>query len=78
MAAYQANGARLGWLLIPHQQTVEVWPASGDSQRYEGIAVVEAGSAPQRRRPDRATAASSSDRARACQPCRWGLSLSCF
>ena len=26
MAAYQANGAQLGWLLIPEQQAVEVWP----------------------------------------------------
>jgi Uma2 family endonuclease len=33
MASYQANGARLGWLLLPHQQAVEVWPASGASQR---------------------------------------------
>jgi Uma2 family endonuclease len=23
MAAYQANGARLGWLLLPHEQAVE-------------------------------------------------------
>jgi Uma2 family endonuclease len=30
MAAYQANGAQLGWLLIPAQQAVEVWPAAGD------------------------------------------------
>lgn len=30
MASYQANGARLGWLLIPHQQAEEVWPASGE------------------------------------------------
>ena len=29
MAAYQANGAQLGWLLIPEQQAVEVWPARG-------------------------------------------------
>lgn len=29
MAAYQANGAQLGWLLIPEQQAVEVWPAAG-------------------------------------------------
>ena len=43
MAAYQANGARLGWLLIPHQQAVEIWPASGESQRWEGLAVLEAG-----------------------------------
>jgi Uma2 family endonuclease len=33
MASYQANGARLGWLLLPHQQAVEVWPASGAPQR---------------------------------------------
>ena len=25
MVAYQRNGARLGWLLIPHQRAVEVW-----------------------------------------------------
>lgn len=43
MAAYQANGARLGWLLIPHQRAVEVWSASGDPQRFEGIAMLEAG-----------------------------------
>ncbi|MFM7452662.1 MAG: Uma2 family endonuclease [Cyanobium sp.] len=43
MATYQANGACLGWLLIPHQQAVEVWSASGDPQRLEGIAVLEAG-----------------------------------
>lgn len=29
MAAYQANGAQLGWLLIPEEQAVEIWPASG-------------------------------------------------
>ena len=43
MAAYQANGARLGWLLIPHQQAVEIWPASGDPQRCENLLVLEAG-----------------------------------
>ena len=42
MASYQANGARLGWLLLPHQQAVEVWPASGASQRLEQIGVLEA------------------------------------
>ncbi|MEA5423098.1 Uma2 family endonuclease [Synechococcus sp. CCY9202] len=42
MASYQANGARLGWLLLPHQQAVEVWPASGASQRLEQIDVLEA------------------------------------
>jgi len=43
MAAYQANGARLGWLLIPHQQAVEIWPASGDPQRCEKLPVLKAG-----------------------------------
>jgi Uma2 family endonuclease len=41
MASYQANGSRLGWLLLPHQQAVEVWPASGASQRLEQIDVLE-------------------------------------
>jgi Uma2 family endonuclease len=43
MAAYQANGAWLGWLLIPSQQSVEVWFASGDPVRFDGLAVLEAG-----------------------------------
>lgn len=30
MKAYQANGAQLGWLLIPEQQAVEIWPAVGE------------------------------------------------
>ena len=42
MASYQANGAWLGWLLLPHQQAVEVWHASGASQRLEQIDVLEA------------------------------------
>ena len=25
MAAYQRNGTRLGWLLIPEERAVEVW-----------------------------------------------------
>jgi Uma2 family endonuclease len=32
MASYQANGAQLGWLLIPHQQAVEIWPAAGEGE----------------------------------------------
>ena len=43
MATYQANGARLGWLLIPHDQTVEVWSASGDPQRQTVCDRLEAG-----------------------------------
>ena len=42
MEAYRANGARLGWLLIPHERAVEVWPASGESQRLEQIELLEA------------------------------------
>ena len=30
MAAYQRNGARLGWLLIPEQRSVEVWGPAGE------------------------------------------------
>lgn len=42
MATYMANGARLGWLLLPHEQAVEVWPASGAPQRLEQLQVLEA------------------------------------
>jgi Uma2 family endonuclease len=41
MAAYQANGARLGWLLLPETRAVEVWHASGEPQRLEGLTVLE-------------------------------------
>jgi len=46
MAAYQANGAQLGWLLIPEQQAVEVWPASGggDPLRIDVATSLDAGS----------------------------------
>ncbi len=27
MALYQANGSQLGWLLLPQQRAVEIWPA---------------------------------------------------
>ena len=43
MSAYQANGAQLGWLLIPEQQAVEVWPAQGKPQRLEGVAELKGG-----------------------------------
>lgn len=43
MSAYQANGARLGWLLIPHDQAVEVWPASGAPHRLASADVLDAG-----------------------------------
>ena len=46
MAVYQANGAQLGWLLIPEQQAVEMWPSSGggDPQRIDADANLDAGS----------------------------------
>lgn len=45
MAAYQANGAHLGWLLIPEDQTVEIWPAAGGGapQRIEAASSLDAG-----------------------------------
>ena len=45
MGAYQANGAQLGWLLIPDQQAVEIWPASGagDPHRIDAAAELDAG-----------------------------------
>ena len=43
MAAYKANGARLGWLLIPQDQAVEVWPASGSPHRLASADVLDAG-----------------------------------
>jgi Uma2 family endonuclease len=30
MTTYLANGARLGWLLFPEQQAVEIWRAPAD------------------------------------------------
>ena len=45
MANYQANGAQLGWLLIPEQQAVEIWPAAGqgEHQRLEAATTLDAG-----------------------------------
>ena len=43
MAAYQSNGARLGWLLLPEAHGVEIWPASGDPLRLEQPEWLEAG-----------------------------------
>lgn len=42
-ATYQANGAQLGWLLIPAEQAVEIWPAQGAPQRLEGAARLDGG-----------------------------------
>ena len=45
MQRYQANGARLGWLLLPEEQAVEIWPAHGDPQRIDQATSVSAGDA---------------------------------
>ena len=36
METYQANGAQLGWLLLPHQRAVEIW-RSGQPGRAERV-----------------------------------------
>ena len=45
MADYQAKGAQRGWLVIPDQQAVEIWPASGagEPQCIEAEAELDAG-----------------------------------
>jgi Uma2 family endonuclease len=48
MTDYQANGARLGWLLIPAERAVEVWTArtaADPPQRLEGATRLEGGEA---------------------------------
>lgn len=45
MAAYRANGAQLGWLLIPEDRAVEIWPASdgGEPERLESATQLAGG-----------------------------------
>ena len=49
MAAYQANGAQLGWLLFPEQRAVEIWRAPSEAgaavppQRLENATRLEGG-----------------------------------
>jgi Uma2 family endonuclease len=46
MNAYISNGAQLGWLLLPEQQSVEIWRAgmlSSDPERVEQASHLEAG-----------------------------------
>ena len=43
MASYQANGARLGWLLLPHERAVEVWgPADQEASQEGPLRLVQA------------------------------------
>jgi Uma2 family endonuclease len=38
------NGARLGWLLLPHERAVEAWgPSGSEPQRLEQATALEAG-----------------------------------
>ena len=45
MQTYQANGAQLGWLLIPHEHAAEIWSATAQSepQRLESATALDAG-----------------------------------
>ena len=43
MAQYLANGALLGWLLLPQERAVEVWEASGEPRRLEQARTLDAG-----------------------------------
>jgi Uma2 family endonuclease len=44
LAAYQANGARLGWLLLPHERAVEMWgPLGEEPRRLEQATSLEGG-----------------------------------
>jgi len=43
MAAYQANGAQLGWLLIPEERAVEVWPVASEPHRIEAANLLDGG-----------------------------------
>jgi len=43
MAAYQANGAQLGWLLIPEERSVEVWLVAGEPYRIEAATQLDGG-----------------------------------
>ena len=49
MALYQSNGARLGWLLLPHERAVEIWRGGqqrmaerlDNASRLDGVGLAE-------------------------------------
>ncbi|MEB3321893.1 MAG: Uma2 family endonuclease [Synechococcaceae cyanobacterium] len=45
MGLYQSNGAKLGWLLLPHERAVEIWRHGhkGMAERAENVSRLEAG-----------------------------------
>ena len=45
MAAYLANGARVGWLLLPEQRAVEIWQQEADPAVPEVMERIEAAEA---------------------------------
>jgi Uma2 family endonuclease len=45
MAAYLANGARLGWLLFPQQRSVEIWQPGADPAAPVAMERIEAAEA---------------------------------
>ena len=47
MNRYQANGAQLGWLLLPQKRAVETWQGGqqGMAQRLDNASRLEAGEA---------------------------------
>ncbi|MFM7087729.1 MAG: Uma2 family endonuclease [Cyanobium sp.] len=50
MAAYQSNGAQLGWLLFPEQRAVEIWRAV--PRTSEADVLPESGAAAPRHQPE--------------------------
>jgi Uma2 family endonuclease len=45
MELYRRNGALLGWLLLPEEQAVEIWPAAGGPQRLDQARQLDGGPA---------------------------------
>jgi Uma2 family endonuclease len=43
LASYQANGARLGWSLLPEERAVEIWSACGEPRRLEEAECLDGG-----------------------------------
>ena len=41
MAAYMANGASLGWLLLPQSRTVEVWKAGATETAHSPLVITD-------------------------------------
>ncbi len=44
MEIYQRHGAQLGWLLLPAERSVEIWPSNGEPQRHPEAIHLDGGS----------------------------------